>query len=61
MTDVLELARERRKRLTAEIAKLDEFIQMAEMLVKYDPDKASRLSHSDDGGDSARRPTVVSP
>lgn len=62
MTDVLELARERRRRLAAEIKKLDEFIQMAEMLVKYNPEKTGRLAQRDDEeGDPGRRPTVVPP
>jgi len=34
MTDVVEIARERQARLAAEIAKLDDFIRMAEKLVK---------------------------
>ncbi len=37
MTDVVEIAKERQARLAAEIAKLDEFLRMAEMLVKYTP------------------------
>ena len=35
MTDVVEIAKERRVRLAAEIGKLDDFIRMAEALVKY--------------------------
>lgn len=35
MTDVVEIARSRRSRLAAEIARLDDFIRMAEMLLKY--------------------------
>ncbi len=35
MTDVVEIARERRKELSAEIARLDGFIRMAEALVKF--------------------------
>ncbi len=35
MTDVIEVAKERRVRLAAEIGKLDDFIRMAEALMKY--------------------------
>jgi transcriptional regulator with XRE-family HTH domain len=35
MTDVVEIAKERRAKLKAEVAKLDEFIRMAEKLVKF--------------------------
>ncbi len=35
MTDVVEIAKERRVRLAAEIGKLDDFIRMAEALMKY--------------------------
>jgi len=35
MTDVVEIAKECRAKLAAEIAKLDDFIRMAEALVKY--------------------------
>jgi transcriptional regulator with XRE-family HTH domain len=38
MADVIRIAKERRARLVAEIAKLDSFIRMAEVLVKYDQD-----------------------
>ena len=38
MADVIKIAKERRARLVAEIAKLDSFIRMAEVLVKYDQD-----------------------
>jgi hypothetical protein len=34
MTDVVEIAKERRTRLEAEIGKLDDFIRMAEALGK---------------------------
>ena len=36
MTDVVKIARDCRATLAAEIAKLDDFIRMAELLVKYD-------------------------
>ncbi len=35
MTDVVEIAKERRARLAVEIAKMDNFIGMAEALMKY--------------------------
>jgi DNA-binding XRE family transcriptional regulator len=35
MTDVVEIAKERRATLAAEIGTLDDFIRMAEVLVKY--------------------------
>jgi len=60
MTDVVELAKERRARLATEIAKLDEFIHMAEMLVKYGPGKG-RASGSDEDVDKGGRSAVVRP
>ncbi len=57
MTDVVEIAKERQARLAAEIGKLDEFIRMAEMLVKYTPMKSSKASGTEDekaaGGNGA--------
>ncbi len=44
MTDVVEIAKERRIRLAAEIVKLDEFVLMAERLVKYTPLKSNKAS-----------------
>ena len=45
MTDVVEIANERRARLSAEIAKLDEFIRMAEMLGQLDgPSYVARMA-----------------
>lgn len=38
MTDVVEIARSRRARLAAEIARLDDFIHMAELLRRYGDD-----------------------
>ena len=35
MTDVVEIAKELRVRLAVEIGNLDEFIRMAETLIKY--------------------------
>ncbi len=35
MTDVVEIAKERRVKLAVEIAKMDDFIRMAEALMKY--------------------------
>jgi hypothetical protein len=48
MTDVVEIAKERQARLAIEIAKLDNFIRMAEMLVKYTPLKSSKASETED-------------
>jgi DNA-binding XRE family transcriptional regulator len=36
MTDVIKIAREHRARLAVEIAKMDDFIRMAEALIQYD-------------------------
>lgn len=35
MTDVVEIAKERRVRLATAMGKLDDFIRMAEALIKY--------------------------
>jgi hypothetical protein len=35
MTDVVEIAKKRRAKLKAEVARLDDFIRMAEKLVKF--------------------------
>jgi hypothetical protein len=48
MTDVVEIAKERQARLATEIAKLDDFIRMAEMLVKNAPLKSSKASETED-------------
>ena len=48
MTDVVEIAKERRVRLANEIAELDEFILMAERLVKYTPLKSNKASDTED-------------
>jgi hypothetical protein len=62
MTDVVELAKERRARLATEIAKLDEFIHMADMLVKYSPGKGKPGAASEDeADDKSARPTIVRP
>ena len=47
MTDVVEIAKERRTRLATEIAKLDEFIRMAEKLMKYTPLKSNTASDAE--------------
>lgn len=54
MTDVVEIARSRRSRLAAEIVRLDDFIQMAESLLKHGdgPDWGTR----GDRGDEPTRP-----
>lgn len=42
MPDIVEIAKERRKALAGELAKLDDFIQMAETLMKWYQSKASK-------------------
>ncbi len=57
MTDVVEIAEERRARLAAEIAKLDDFIRMAEALVENSQSKSNKASDTEDemaaGGNGA--------
>ena len=59
MTDVVEIAEERRARLAAEITKLDEFLRMAEKLVKYTPLKSNKASDTED--EKAARSTGMAP
>ena len=42
-TDVVALAKERQARLTAEVAKLDNFIHMADALLKHAPKVEERM------------------
>ena len=44
MTDVVEIAKERRVRLAAEIGKLDDFVRMAEALLKPSQLKSNKAS-----------------
>ncbi len=57
MTDVVEIAKERQARLAAEIGKLDDFIRMAEELLKHSRLESSRASATEDekaaGGNGA--------
>ncbi len=57
MTDVVEMAKERQARLTTEIGRLDNFIRMAEALVKNSQSKSSKASDTEDekaaGGNGA--------
>ncbi len=57
MTDVVEIAKERQARLAAEIAKLDDFIRMAEALVENSQSKLNQASDTEDemaaGGNGA--------
>ncbi len=46
MADVFQIAKERRKWLAAEIAKLDEFIQTAEALMKWHESQGARTSEA---------------
>ena len=48
MTDVVEIAKERQARLAAEIGKLDNFIRMAETLVKHSQSKSNKASATED-------------
>ena len=48
MTDVVEIAKERRARLVAEIAKLDDFVCMAEALLKHSRLESSKASATED-------------
>ncbi len=59
MTDVVEIAEERRARLAAEITMLDEFLRMAEKLVKYTPLKSNNASDTED--EKAARSTGRAP
>ncbi len=57
MTDVVEIAKERRTRLATEIAKMDDFIRMAEELLKHSRLESSKASATEDemaaGGNGA--------
>ena len=57
MTDVVEIARERQAKLAAEIGKLDDFIRMAEALLKHSQSKSNKASATEDeksaGGNGA--------
>ena len=48
MTDLVEIARERQARLTAEIGKLDDFIRMAEALLNHSQSTSSKASATED-------------
>ena len=50
MADVVQIAKERRKWLATEIAKLDEFIQTAEALMKWHESQGAKTS---EGGDKS--------
>ncbi len=57
MTDVVEIARERQARHTAEIGKLDDFIRMAEALLNHSRLESNKASATEDeksaGGNGA--------
>ncbi len=57
MTDVVEMAKERQARLTAEIGEWDNFLRMAEALLKHSQSKSSKASDTEDekaaGGNGA--------
>lgn len=44
MADVIQIAKNRRKALATELAKLDDFIQMAESLMKWHESKGEKAS-----------------
>ena len=48
MTDVVEIAKQRRATLAAEIGTLDDFVCMAEKLVKHTPLKSNKASDAED-------------
>ena len=48
MTDVVKIAKECRKTLVAEITKLDEFLAMADKLMKYNQLESGKASEADD-------------
>ncbi len=48
MTDVVEMAKERQARLAAEIAKLDDFLRMAEALMNPSQSKPNKASDTED-------------
>ena len=57
MTDLVEIAKECQARLAAEFGRLDDFIRMAEALVKNSQAKSSKVSDTEDekaaGGNGA--------
>ncbi len=57
MTDIVRVAKERQARLAAEFSRLDDFIRMAEALVKNSQAKSSKVSDTEDekaaGGNGA--------
>jgi hypothetical protein len=61
MADVIALAKERRARLAAEVSKLDDFIQMAELLVKYGASRANAQAEGAGEPGERPRPTMVRP
>ncbi len=48
MADVVEIAKKRRAMLAAEIGTLDDFVCMAEKLVKYAPLKSNKAPDAED-------------
>ncbi len=57
MTDIVEIAKERRLRFATEMGKVNEFIRIAEELLKHSPSKSSKASDTEDekaaGGNGA--------
>ena len=58
MTDLVEIAKERQARLAAEFGRLDDFIRMAEAMVKNSQSKSSTVPDTEDekaaGGNGAK-------
>ena len=52
MSDVVQIAKDRRENLTAEIGKLDDFINMAEALLANDPPDSDDAAKAKDGTQS---------
>ena len=57
MTDIVEIAKERQTRLAAEMDEVNEFIRIAEALLKHSQSKSSKASDTEDekaaGGNGA--------
>ena len=48
MTDIVKIAKERRAALASEIAKLEDFIRMAEALARWSEASSNRLAGDDE-------------
>lgn len=59
MADVVKIAKERRLRLEAEIGRLDDFIHMAELLLKYGEGPGGRPGPTTDRGEDRTVPSQL--